>query len=409
MFNGVIRDRWTADELEIRDEIADFRYAFRNGGLTQDGAKLTIEDAISTPSSPLMFKRVISEVVQEAIEPNLLGTSLLNRIDYDGYGTTITFGTMGAVSGIELDMAEGQEYPEFGVQTGSGTVTANIGKSGLAMKITEEMVRYSQWDVIGLHLRQAGRAMARHKERKIFDMINRLGVIIFDNDAPNTAEIGRSSGRDLTGAGNGSFTVDDMFDMYAKTLERGFNPDVVMVHPLAWATFLKDPVLREFALASGGTNGAWFNGLPGNVQPATPDVWKSLGKMQGPTALDPSQAEREPTQNSVISMPGLFPFGGLRIIPSPMVPFDPITKKTSILMIDTAELGAIIVAEDPTSEEWRDPSVDITKIKIRERYGLVMFNEGLGVSVARNISIDPNEIVLPPQATVSGLTPIVRK
>lgn len=404
-----IRDQWTPEELEIKDEIADFRFAFRNGGVTQDGARLSIQDAISTPSAPLMFKRVISEVVQEAIEPNLIGTSLLSRIDYDGYGTTITFGTLGAVSGIELDMAEGQEYPEFGVQVGNGTVTASIGKSGLAMKVTEEMIKYSQWDVIGLHLRQAGRAMARHKERKIFDMINRLGVVVFDNANPTSAEIGRTSGRDLSGAGNGSMTVDDFFDMYAKTLERGFNPDIVLCHPLAWATFLKDPNLREFALSSGGNSGAWFNGMPNNVMPSTPDVWKSLGKMQGPTALDPSREEREPTQQSAITMPGLFPAGGLRIIPSPMVPFDPVTKTTSILMLDSAELGALVVAEDPTSEEWRDPSVDITKIKIRERYGMVLFNEGLGVSVARNISIDPNEIVLPPQATISNVTPIVRK
>ncbi len=403
------RDHWTPDELKIQDEIADLRFTFRNGGINQDGCKTSIEDAISTPSSPLTFKRVISEVVQEAVEPNLIGTSLLNRIDYDGYGTTITFGTMGAVAGIQLDMAEGQEYPEFGIQTGNGTVTANIGKSGLALKVTEEMIKYSQWDIIGLHLRQAGYAMARNKERKIFDLVNRLGVVVFDNDNPASAEIGRTSGRDLTGAGNGSMTVDDLFDMYAKTLERGFTPNVCLVHPLAWATFLKDPVLREFALQSGGVNGAWFNGLPSNVMPSTPDVWKSLGKMQGPTAMDPSREEREPTQQSSMNMPGLFPFGGLQIIPSPNVPFDTVNKTTSIIMMDTSNLGAIVVAEDPMSEQWDDPARDILKIKIRERYGMVLFNEGLAVSVAKNVSVDPNEIVLPPQATVSGISPIVRK
>jgi hypothetical protein len=60
----IIRDKWTPAELEIKDEISDFRHAFRNGGVNLQGAKLTIEDAISTPSAPLMFKRVISEVVQ---------------------------------------------------------------------------------------------------------------------------------------------------------------------------------------------------------------------------------------------------------------------------------------------------------------------------------------------------------
>lgn len=404
----IIRDKWTPEELKIVDEIDNFRFAFRNGGIDSNGAKLQISDAISTPSAPLMFKRVITEVVQEAIEPNLIGTSLLNRIDYDGYGTSISFGTIGASGGIELDMAEGQEYPEFGVQVGNGTVTAHIGKAGLALKVTEEMIKYSQWDVIGLHLRQAGRAMARHKERKIFDMINRLGVVIFDNANPTNSEIGKTSGRDIVGAGNGSFTVDDMFDMYAKTLERGFTPNVILCHPLAWATFLKDPNLREMAL-QGGNPAGWFNGLPQNVSPNTPNVWKSLGKMQGPTAMNATKEEREGTQQSAMSMPGLFPFGGLRIIPSPMVPFDPVTKTTSIIMMDSNELGALVVAEDPTSEQWNDPARDIMKIKLRERYGMILFNEGLGVSVARNVSINPNEIVLPARATINNVQPIVRK
>lgn len=406
---AVIRDKWTPEELKVKDEIQDLRHVFNNGGYTEDGAKLTLSDAISTPSAPMAFKRVITEVVQEAIEPNLIGTGLLNRIDYDGYGSTITFGTLGAVGGIQLDMAEGQEYPEFGIQMGNGTVTANIGKSGLALKVTEEMIKYSQWDIIALHLKQAGYAMARHKEKKIFNMFNSLGVTIFDNVDPNNAQIGRTTGRDLTGAGNGSLTVDDLFDMYARTLERGFTPDVVLVHPLAWATFLKDPVMRQFALANGG--GQWYNGIPSasSLMPSTPDVWKSLGKMQGPTAMNPTNAERVGTQKSTMTFPSLFPFGGLRMIPSPMVPFDPVAKTTSIIMVDTKQLGALVVAEDPMSEQWDDPARDIKKIKIRERYGLVLFNEGLAVSVAKNISINPNEIVLPPQATITNLSPIAQK
>ena len=207
-----------------------------------------------------MFKRVITEVMREAIEPNLIGTSLLQRIDFDGYGVSISFGTLGATAGLALDMAEGQEYPEFSVQHGSGSVTANIGKVGAAFKVTEETLRYSMWDVIGMHPRQVAKALARHKERKIFDMFHRLGVTIFDNRNPANSELGRTTGRDLTGSGNGSMTSDDFFDMYSKTLERGFTPNVVLCHPLAWAAFVKDPVMRAFTLQNGG--GKWYNGSP---------------------------------------------------------------------------------------------------------------------------------------------------
>ena len=399
---------WTAEELSIKSEIQDMYSTMTNGGVNPDGARMTIQDAISVANAPLMFKRVITEVMQEAIEPVLVGTKLLTPLRFDGYGAQITFGTLGAIGNQNLDMADGQEYPEFGLQVGAGTATAMVGKSGLALKVTEEMIRYSQWDVLSMHVRQAGRALARHKEKKIFNMLNNTGVVVFDNAAPTTAEIGRTTGRNLSGAGNGSMTVEDLYDMYAKTLERGFTPNVVLVHPLAWAMFIKDPVMRQVALETGKMAGNWFNGLPQNVYPSLPAAWKKSGKM-GASTSNPSQAEREGTQQSAAEFPINLPFGGLMMIPTHFVPFNANAKTTSIIMLDSAETGAIVIAEDPTMQEWDDPARDIKKIKIRERYGLAQFNEGHGISVARNISIEPNQIVLPPQATISGLAPIVQK
>ena len=145
------------------------------------------------------------------------------------------------------------------------------------------------------------------------------------------------------------------------------------------------------------------------MYPTSANAWSAIGKAKGPTEKNPTKEEREGTQTSAFEFPINFPFGGLRIIPSHHVQFDPQTNTTSIYMMDTTELGAIIVNEDPTSEEWTDPARDITKIKVRERYGMVLFNEGLAISVAKNVSIEPNEIVLPPQTIISGVTPIARK
>ena len=78
-------------------------------------------------------------------------------------------------------------------------------------------------------------------------------------------------------------------------------------------------------------------------------------------------------------------------------------------MIDTNQVGAMVVSEDPHMEEWKDQSTDIYKIKMRERYGFALYNQGQGISIARNISVEPNALVLPPQATISGLAPIVQK
>lgn len=395
------------DELKILDSVQEITSAMSNSGKDKYGNKMTIQDAISTPNAPLVFKQVITNILQEAIEPNLIGARFLQRINFDGYGQQVTFGTLGHAGVPNLDMAEGQEYPEFSVQAGSGTVTANIGKCGLKLKITDEMLKYSQWDLINLHIRQAGYAMARHKEQKIFNMLNNVGTLVFDNVTPTAAAIGRTTGRALDGNGNGSFTMDDLYDMYAKTMENGFTPDTILVHPLAWAAFVKDPNLRAIALNTGNMSN-WYTSLPKNVSPMTPELWKALGR-KGPATSAPSEAERVGTQESAPVLPSYFPFGGIQIVPSHMVPFNSTTRTTSIIMLDSKEVGALVVAEDPTMEQWRDASVDINMIKMRERYGLALFNEGNAVSVARNISIDPNQIVLPPQATIANVPVIVQK
>lgn len=65
----------------------------------------------------MAFKRVITEMVQETIEPVLVGTRLLNIVRMDGYGTQVNFGTLGAIGPADLSMAEGQvisriQYPK---------------------------------------------------------------------------------------------------------------------------------------------------------------------------------------------------------------------------------------------------------------------------------------------------------
>jgi hypothetical protein len=405
-----INDFVTLDELKksVKDE-AQMEYVFRFGKDPASGRKADIKDALSVPDAPLLLPKVISNIVREAAEPLLIGTSLLQRINYQ-YGQTITFPAVGALTAG--DIAEGQEYPEATLSMGGATVTASIGKSGLAVKVTEEMIRYSQFDVIGMHLRAAGRALARHKEVKIFNMIRNLGVTVFDNVNPQQSVKGVTTGRDLTGAPNGSLTMDDIFDGLASVMTSGFMPDTLLMHPLTWVMFVKDPVLRAFALQNGG--GSFFASWTGQVnqQYAANASQGGLGISAGQNIVEGGNAAGltaspltafNQQQNSAPVLPG---YAGMsfRILVSPLVPMDPRRKLTDIFMFDSRELGALIVDEDVMTEEFNDPRVDIKKIKIRERYALAMLNEGMGVAVFKNVHLVPNEIVLPAQASVDVQT-----
>jgi hypothetical protein len=50
--------------------------------------------------------------------------------------------------------------------------------------------------------------------------------------------------------------------MYAALLLNGFVPDTMLVHPMAWLMWVKDPVIREFAIQAGG--GSFFAQFTGN-------------------------------------------------------------------------------------------------------------------------------------------------
>ena len=414
--------------IEINDT-NQFRCLWENNGVDPlSHERVSLEDALSVPNAPLLFPKVISNIVKEAAEPLLIGASLLQHINYS-YGQTITFPAVGALEAA--DIAEGQEYPERSLPIGGATVTANIGKSGVAVRITDEMVRYSQFDVIGMHLRAAGRALARWKETKIFNFIRSMGVSTFDNLFPNLSACGVCTGRDINGSPNGAVTMDDLFDSFAQIITQGFMPDTLLMHPLTWTMFVKDAQLRAFAMASGGgTFFATWTGNPAGRAPWDNSSQGGLGVSSGqnivpgqagggysgavqnaPHALTASDLEDYPqTLNSAPVLPSYFgvPF---RIIVSPFVFFDPRRKLTDIYMFDSNELGALVIDEAVTTEEFDDPRVDIKKIKIRERYGIGLFHEGQAIGKLANVHVVPNEIAMPVQAQidVSGnLGPIDR-
>ena len=391
--------------IEIKDA-NQFEYLWKNNGNLQDGQRVKLNDALSVPNAPMLMPKVISNIVKEAAEPLLVGTSLLQRINYS-YGQTITFPAVGAM--VAADIAEGQEYPERSLQMGGATVTASIGKSGVAVKVTDEMIRYSQFDVIGMHLRAAGRALARHKEVKIFNFIRSMGVTCFDNVNPTQSLKGVTTGRDMAGAGNGSVTMDDIFDAYAQVITQGFTPNTLLMHPLTWTMFVKDATLRSFVLGNNGGNMfAGWNGNPAERAPWDNSSQGGLGMSAGQditpggnaagAAASPLSAYPQ-TLSSSPQLPGYMniPF---RIIVSPFVPYDPRRKLTDIYMFDSSELGVLIVDEEVTTEEFDDPRVDIRKIKLRERYGIGILNEGKAIATLKNVHVVPNEMVLPARATV---------
>lgn len=386
---------------KIKDEFKKMvEDCFLNNGQVSDGKRMKVKDLLVSSDASIFLPKVISQVVKEAVEPVLVITNLFQTIRLS-QGRSIEFPAVGALTAE--DIPEGGSYPEKALEVGSGNVVAiPVTKSGLLVRVTEEMIEDSQWDVIGLHLRAAGRALARHKELKASALFATFGYKVFDNAEPATAVIGATTGRSIAGAFNGGIHLDDLFDMIAYLINSGFTPNTIMMHPLAWLMMAKDPILREMAWMS--NNQYWGGQYSGKV---------------GETGWDPSNpnlkyktiAPNLSTTNTSIPV-GTFPVP-LRVLVSPYVRFVPkgavvvkqsdgtaatstvvtdstgkaLVPVTDVYIMDDSELGVIVQKDDVMTEEFNDPLKDIKSLKIRERYGLGLLAQGKAVVVARNVGV----------------------
>lgn len=385
----------------------DFEFAWKNGGKRPDGSRMSMQDALAMWEAPLFIPKVVNNVVQEAVEPLLIATSMLTRIPFQP-GTMVDLPVMGAVDG-DFDVGEEESFPELRVFYAGGAQIGKIGKQGVAVRFTEEVLRYSQFDVVSMAVRQAARAIARNKEEQIFNMWYRVAAVSHDNQSPLTASFGTTTGRDMTGAQNGTITMDDIFEMFATIMHNGYNPNMLLLHPLTWLMFVQDAQLRAFAQM----NQSSFFGSQWTGSPARNDFQSYRGGegVSGGQArahgfepdpggiLQPNANDFSQNLTSAPVLPNYFgiPF---RIVVSPFVPYDAANNTTTILMADSNELGFYIEDHPIQTSEWTDPETDILKIKLKERFTLREKNRGLGLAVAKNVVVAANQIVLPAQAQI---------
>lgn len=346
-------------------------------------SKLPQDEAYDNAGLPtnagILIPQIISEVIKEPAEPLMIGESLLRRIRFT-FGEQIVFPAVGSYSAA--DIPPGGEYPERTLDFG-GYVTATIGKSGVKVRITEEMLRYSMFDVMSLHLRAGRRAMMRHKETKIFNMINAQGTTIYDNSG-GTSLRGLTSGRDHAGIGNYTLTLDNLFTMYADLMNAGFIPDTLIMHPMGWLVFVLNETLRSFGFTNNGPLWGTWSGTPGQSPTFSPSNSGGYTSGGSTPSTTPSEMSNATLQGNV---PTLFP-APLDIAVTPFQTFSATDQTTTITMCTRSELGFLVEDEPLVVESWDDPERDIRSTKYRERYAVAVDNEGDSIANAKSIKID---------------------
>lgn len=414
------------DEKEQKAFLRVYDAFTNNGEIEGQDSVVTVSDLVTSPDVARFIPQVVETVVREALEPNLiLVPSLFQEVRLER-GTRVQIGAIGALHASEI--AEGGEYKEVDIQMDGGDMVAvNISKHGLMIRVTDEMISDNQFDVIGLWLRAAGRSLARHKEQYGVKLLNQFGIDIFDNTTPSNSAYGSTTGRDITGAGNGSMTSNDIWDMYAEILLRGFTPDTLIMHPLAWRCFMADSEMREQVL--NGSTIATRRMPSGSVANGWGTSHMGYGlrtKATGATTVDPIAAGTagkigsSPWVNTLNALgatlniaPKYLPTP-LQVLVTPFVPYTPpataaatpYSGRTNITMVDSGNCGILVTRDPVSTEEFDDPARDIRNLKIKERYGMTAVEQGKGIGVARNVAIARNYVFENANnVTLSNLSP----
>lgn len=334
---------------ELLSGLPAWEAALAEDGYIDSDNRVTIKEAFGSPDAAILFPKVISRTLKEAAEPQLLVTPLLSVVRL-GKGRSLEFPAVNAIQAAEIP--EGQEYPEQALAFAK-QIEGKVSKKGVKLAFTEEVIADSLWDIVGLHVRAAGRAMARLKEQIALSRFKDAATVVFDNDG-GTA----TTGRGIDGAANDTVTWDDIIDMAAVLMAEKHIPTDFILHPLMWSVFLKDAIFHT-----------------GGSAAAVNTSWGYRPQSEG-AAL-----------NATAPM-------GLNVIVSPFVSFTAkagaTPAKSDLFLIDRNEVGTLLVKDDMSTDQFDDPSRDIRQMKMKERYDIVMLGDGEGITVAKNVNLARN-------------------
>ncbi len=344
--------------------------------------RANIQETLTTTDTVKLIPKVIEGQLREAAEPEYLGTRFMSTINVEGGASTVyVIPVVGEL--VASEVAEGGRYNEDYVDFNTIENTAlevRVKKIGLKVSITEEAISDSSWDILGINVRKMGRAMARYKEEWIFNTFSDHGHIIFDNNLRTQMPEAGTTGRAEDGSYNDTLSIEDFLDMVLALMGNGFVPTDVIMHPLTWVIFARNSMIG---------NGLSFGALGGgNIHP-----WGSVQGTPGFAGLSSSAAGQklimrpEQVQNR-LPVP-------LTINFSPFVHFDKINKRFDMYCIDKSEVGVIVQKEALGTDNWIEPERDLRMLKVKERYGVGVLNNGRAITVSRNIAVAPTYPVGP--------------
>lgn len=336
---------------------------------------LSVREAIHTTDFPQLLMHVVNSKMLGVVEPDYIGQTLLaTPVPVGRNAGSYTIPNFGEVRAQRI--AEGQEFPNVTAAINrQNTTTIRIEKWGIEIGITTEALAADEMGLYARHIDAARVAMNRVKEEEIFELFNTTAQVAFDNKeywsaieseaTLSTVVSGRETfhtrGRDADGNFNGTVHIYDFIDMIALLLQRGNTPTDVLLNPLSWTIFARNPILNGFHPFVGNDSG----------QTMTPMY----------TATNPQAAFQRARLPWALTM-HITPFVRLNTAVSAGLPL------LTDIYIGTRRNGVLLLqGEALSTEAYRSIERDIYRTRLKEFWGVGLADGGRCWAAMKNIRI----------------------
>jgi hypothetical protein len=382
------------------------------GNIDRERKEVIFQDLVTDKDLARFIPEAVTSVLLEEIEPAaVIVDNLFTFSRITSSGSLLISDTGPLTAG---PIGANGEYPDqgFGLTTTGHRLSLTTQKYGLALSLQEEVLRNNNLSILSLWMRKAANALIRNREAMALHALLTEGIVMFDNANPTGNgmwDVRNLSGRDISGAQNGTFSLNDLMELYAYTQMEGFTMDTVLMNPLAWMTFMTDPEMKEIVLSNnavvsfrpplGNRSQHWnvleSNGLGLNWTGGTGN--STLDPTLAKLGLDPYQ--RTPSvMGATFNIPPRYFPTPLKIVITPYVPLTQVGSgsnakyMTDIIFAQAGEAGLFVRKEDPMTDKFTDSWKETVKIKMREEIGIGILNQGKAVRIAKNVVIDRNYV-----------------
>jgi len=363
----------------------------------------TFHDMVMSSDLVRFIPKVVTNILVSSIAPRMVIAKYLFKHMAVDNNVQVNVGAIGPL--------QAQEIPEGGPWTmqtphfdgGDMIRPAHYRRFGLMLGLSEDAMKIGSLEIVKLFLLEAGKALALKKEEIAMDAIETSGITLFDNTG-GTSYFGATEGRNISGAYNGTWTLNDIIKADTYMNMANLNPKIMLIHPLQWLVLATSPDTREVMVQGGKITSAPSPLGEGSTGFPNPYGVFGLDTESGTGTSEPDNVFGKIGYNPFV--PTLNPLNATWFYRNNLLPdtktimVSPFVKQnasasivgslptTNVYMIDPEACGVLMQLDSPSMKEHNDFITDAHLIKVGERYGVEIIKQGRGIGIAKGVVVD---------------------